>query len=178
MKFSEGIRKVFLAGVGAVAITGEKAAEIVEELVKKGELTVEEGKVLNEDIRKKMKDKKPDFSAENIKKVVRDAVISVERMTQDERNTLRDQLDKADAAAKEAAAKFKDAVDEILDTKATDKTSAEEAAEAAEKEAEEVADAAELEAAEAVADAAGEIAEAAEEAVEEVVAEEVKDEEA
>jgi len=173
MKFSEGIRKVFLAGVGAVAITGEKAAEIVEELVKKGELTVEEGKALNEDLKKKMGDKKPDFSAENIKKVVRDAVISLDRMTQDERDVLREQLDKADEAAREAAAKFKEAVDDILDASAEDKTSAEQAAEAAEKEAEEVADAADLEAAEAVADAA----EAAEEAVEEVVAEEVKDEE-
>ena len=37
----EGLRKVFLAGVGALATTYEKGSEIVNELVEKGELTVE-----------------------------------------------------------------------------------------------------------------------------------------
>ena len=46
-KFGDGIKKFFLAGVGAVAITAEKGQEIIGELVKKGELTVEQGKELN-----------------------------------------------------------------------------------------------------------------------------------
>ena len=57
MKLSDGLRTVFLAGVGAVAVTGEKAKKLVDDLVKKGELTVEEGKVLNEDITRKMGEK-------------------------------------------------------------------------------------------------------------------------
>lgn len=36
-----------LAGIGAVAATKEKSEGILDELVKKGELTVEQGKVLN-----------------------------------------------------------------------------------------------------------------------------------
>ena len=42
--FGDGLRKVFLAGVGALATTVEKSQEIVDDLVKKGELTVEQGK--------------------------------------------------------------------------------------------------------------------------------------
>lgn len=41
--FGDGLRKVFLAGVGALATTVEKSQEIVDDLVKKGELTVEQG---------------------------------------------------------------------------------------------------------------------------------------
>ena len=51
--FGEGIRKILLAGVGAVAIGAEKSQELVEELVKKGELTVEQGKILNEELTRK-----------------------------------------------------------------------------------------------------------------------------
>ena len=50
----EGLRKVMLAGVGALATTYEKGSEIVDELVKKGELTVEQGKALNTELRRKM----------------------------------------------------------------------------------------------------------------------------
>ena len=37
---SEGLRKLILAGIGAVAATKEKSEVILDELVKKGELTV------------------------------------------------------------------------------------------------------------------------------------------
>lgn len=40
-----------LVGIGAMAATAEKSKEIVDDLVKKGELTVEQGKVLNEELR-------------------------------------------------------------------------------------------------------------------------------
>ena len=50
---SEGLRKLILAGIGAVAATKEKSEVI---LVKKGELTVEQGKVLNEELKHNIKD--------------------------------------------------------------------------------------------------------------------------
>lgn len=57
----ENLKKVTLAGVGAVAVTAEKSKELLDEMVKKGELTVEQGKVLNEElkhnIRQTMKEK-------------------------------------------------------------------------------------------------------------------------
>ena len=61
-QLSEGIRKLILAGIGAVAATKEKSEVILDELVKKGELTVEQGKVLNEELK------------HNIKEVIRDNV--------------------------------------------------------------------------------------------------------
>lgn len=57
----ENLKKVLLAGVGAVAVTAEKSKDLLDEMVKKGELTVEQGKVLNEElkhnIRKTVKEK-------------------------------------------------------------------------------------------------------------------------
>ena len=53
---TEGIRKAFLAGVGAVALGTEKTTELVDSLVKKGELTVEQGKDLNRELTQKAKE--------------------------------------------------------------------------------------------------------------------------
>lgn len=55
-QLSEGLRKLILAGIGAVAVTKEKSEGILDELVKKGELTVEQGKVLNEELKHNIKD--------------------------------------------------------------------------------------------------------------------------
>ena len=66
---SDGIKKFFLAGVGAAAVTGEKAQEIIEDLIAKGELTVEQGKAYNEELKHNIKEKvvgKPDERAEKI----------------------------------------------------------------------------------------------------------------
>lgn len=51
------IKKVLLFGVGAVASTYEKAAEVVEELVKKGKITIDEGKELGEELKRTFKEK-------------------------------------------------------------------------------------------------------------------------
>ena len=45
-------KNIFLAGVGATAYSFEKAQELVDDLVKKGELTVQQGKVVNEELRR------------------------------------------------------------------------------------------------------------------------------
>ena len=68
--FSDNIKKVLLAGIGAVAVTGEKSKELLDEMVKKGELTVEQGKALNEElkhnIKKTMKEKVKASSPEEL----------------------------------------------------------------------------------------------------------------
>lgn len=63
----EGIKKILLAGIGTAAVTAEKSKELLEEMVKKGELTVEQGKVLNEELK------------HNIKKTVQENVDAKER---------------------------------------------------------------------------------------------------
>ena len=42
-EFEKGFRDIFLAGVGAMAITGEKAKEVLDALIEKGGVTVEQG---------------------------------------------------------------------------------------------------------------------------------------
>lgn len=46
------LKKVFLAGIGTLALTYEKANEMVETLVEKGKITVEQGKELNEELKR------------------------------------------------------------------------------------------------------------------------------
>jgi len=47
------LEKVFLAGVGAVAKTAEAASDLLDDLVKKGALTIEQSKEINEELIKK-----------------------------------------------------------------------------------------------------------------------------
>ena len=54
---SDDLKKIMLAGIGAVATTAEKSKEVVDALVKKGELTVEQGKILNEELKHNIKEK-------------------------------------------------------------------------------------------------------------------------
>lgn len=64
---TEGVKKVFLAGVGAVAIGAEKSQELIDDLIKKGELTVEQGKSLNEELTRKVKETTNSASDEVLK---------------------------------------------------------------------------------------------------------------
>ena len=54
---SEDIKKIMLAGIGAVATTAEKSKAVIDALVKKGELTVEQGKILNEELKHDLREK-------------------------------------------------------------------------------------------------------------------------
>jgi polyhydroxyalkanoate synthesis regulator phasin len=61
---SNGVKKAFLAGVGAVAVGAEKSQELVDDLIKKGELTVEQGKALNEELTRRVKETTAEASEE------------------------------------------------------------------------------------------------------------------
>ena len=64
---SEDIKKIMLAGIGAVATTAEKSKDVIDALVKKGELTVEQGKALNEELKHNFA-KKTEKSVDQISK--------------------------------------------------------------------------------------------------------------
>lgn len=51
--FEDGFKDIFLAGVGALALTGEKAKEVVDTLIEKGSITVEQGKDINQELKHK-----------------------------------------------------------------------------------------------------------------------------
>ena len=65
-EMTDRMKKLLLAGVGAVANTAEKSQEIVKDLIEKGELTVEQGKALNEELKNNLKAKTPDEKADAI----------------------------------------------------------------------------------------------------------------
>lgn len=50
--FANGLKDIFLAGVGAMALGAEKTQELVEQLIAKGEITVEQGKEINSEVLK------------------------------------------------------------------------------------------------------------------------------
>lgn len=63
--FGEELKKIVLAGIGAVAVSAEKSKEVVDELIKKGEVTVEQGKILNEELKRKISEKTKEVKEEN-----------------------------------------------------------------------------------------------------------------
>ncbi|MEE0845536.1 MAG: hypothetical protein U0L71_05005 [Eggerthellaceae bacterium] len=50
----DGFKDIFFAGIGALAITGEKAKDVVDQLIAKGELTVDQGKQINSELTRKV----------------------------------------------------------------------------------------------------------------------------
>ena len=54
-RLGEGLKKLALAGIGTAAYAVEKSADILDTLAKKGEETVEQGKVLNKELKHNVK---------------------------------------------------------------------------------------------------------------------------
>ena len=50
---ADGLRKVFLAGVGAVATAGEKGGQVLDDLAERGESVVKQGQDLNRELTQK-----------------------------------------------------------------------------------------------------------------------------
>ena len=99
-KLGSGLKKVLLVGIGAVAVTGEKSKELLDEMVKKGELTVEQGKVLNQELK------------HNIKKTVKENVnVSWKASTPEELMEMVDQMTPEQLDALKAQIKAKEEKD-------------------------------------------------------------------
>ena len=62
-RIGDGLKKLLLMGIGAAAVTAEKSQQIVDELVKKGEITVEQGKELNQELKRNVKKSIDDATA-------------------------------------------------------------------------------------------------------------------
>ncbi|WP_026670973.1 hypothetical protein [Butyrivibrio sp. AE3006] len=69
---TDGLKKILLASVGAVALSAEKAGEILGEMVEKGEITVEQGKALNKELKRTVKEttEKKEEDKKDLSKVV------------------------------------------------------------------------------------------------------------
>ncbi|MDO4385815.1 MAG: hypothetical protein Q4E18_07420 [Clostridia bacterium] len=115
-QLGESIRKLILAGIGAAAVTKEKSEGILKELVKKGELTVEQGKVLNEELKHNLKDAIRDNVTVNV--VRPDVMDAVDNMTDVELEALKARIHAAEArrsAEETPAEEAKEAAEEVSD---------------------------------------------------------------
>ena len=82
------LKKVLLAGIGLTAMTVDKSDSFVKELVEKGRLTVEEGKELEQELKRQSKEEAQEFLAKlDAKKS------SVEYATKDDVKRLEEKLD-------------------------------------------------------------------------------------
>jgi len=71
------LKKLYLAGLGAITLTKEKAEELVDELVKKGQVKAEEKKSFIESILKAAEEKRKE-TQEFIKKEIQKVLKSME----------------------------------------------------------------------------------------------------
>ncbi|MDY4077751.1 MAG: phasin family protein [Clostridium sp.] len=96
----EDLKKIMLAGIGAVAVTSEKSMELIDDLVKKGQVTVEQGKELNEELKRNIKTKVQDTINEHVNVTV---------VTKEDENI----LDKLDTLSEEELQAVKAKLDAI-----------------------------------------------------------------
>ena len=102
----DGIKKLVLMGIGAAALTAEKSQQIVDELVKKGEITVEQGKELNQELKRNVKKSFDDVAAEaEVKKAEAEKEADsfekkISDMTVEELENLKELISKAEDSIK------------------------------------------------------------------------------
>jgi polyhydroxyalkanoate synthesis regulator phasin len=132
-KFGDGIKTIILAGVGAVAYSAEKGQEIIGELVKKGEITVEQGKDLSSDLQRSFKESmgKRGIDIDEISE-------KVSKMSSEELAKIKEQLANAEKLVSERLKKVEEeAGEEAAEAPAEEAPAEEPAEEAAEAPAEE-----------------------------------------
>ena len=99
--FGENVKKLLLAGIGAVAVTAEKSKDLLDEMVEKGELTVEQGKVLNEELKHNIKKTvKEKTGAGQKETAAEDLSDLLDKMTPEQLAALKEQIQKKEADEK------------------------------------------------------------------------------
>ena len=109
-QLGEGLRKLILAGVGAAAATKEKSEVIFQELVRKGELTVEQGRVLNEELKHNLREAIRENVTINVLDMSEDIMSSVKDMDDEQLEALKQYIRDAEQARK--AEEVSEAVDD------------------------------------------------------------------
>ena len=70
------LKNALLAGLGSAAYTYEKASKVIDEMVVKGKLTLEEGKELSQELKKNITEK-----GEKIRPVTKDDIADILKST-------------------------------------------------------------------------------------------------
>lgn len=131
-KLGSGLKKVLLAGIGAVAVTGEKSKELLDEMVKKGELTVEQGKALNEELKHNIKSTVKEKVNVKVKTSSPEELDELlDKMTPEQMALLKQRIDEMEKKQEEfeAAETVEDVADESVCEDAAEKAAEEETTE-------------------------------------------------
>ncbi len=80
----ENIKNIFLMGLGAISLTGEKAAELKKELLEKGESLYKEGTIKNEELKRDIKEKIKENATIEYTSVTKEEIIDIIKNMSDE----------------------------------------------------------------------------------------------
>lgn len=105
---TETFQNIFLAGVGALSIGGEKAKAVIDDLVERGQVTVDQGRKINEELKHKAEEGAGKLREESIRAYVRslspeERVAFAEQMAQIAREMEQDGNDDVVVEAEEVA---------------------------------------------------------------------------
>ncbi len=88
------IKNLLLAGIGAVSVTFEKGMEMIDDLVKKGELTMSQGKELTDELKRKataQMTQKPEEQPLTVDKL-KEVLSTLQLVTKDEFEALNERI--------------------------------------------------------------------------------------
>ena len=97
------IKKTYLAGLGLASLTGEKIEEIVEELIKKGEVAEKDRKKIIDELISKGREQREQLS-ESVKDTVQKVVYELKIPRRDQYEALLKRIEELENAAKPKAA--------------------------------------------------------------------------
>ena len=85
----EELKNIIMMGLGAISMTGEKANELKNELLEKGEAFYKEGKVKNEELKREIKERIKDSVTVEVKKTTKEDVIdAIKSMSNEEKEEI------------------------------------------------------------------------------------------
>ena len=116
-RLTDGLKKILLAGIGTVAVTAEKSKEVLDEMVKRGELTVELKHNIKDTVKKNVNISVKPQSPEELEELL-------DKMTPEQIQALKSklaQMDEADVDQEADESVFEDE-DIVTDTSADGKS--------------------------------------------------------
>lgn len=94
MSLNDDLKKLMMAGLGAASVASEKTGEAIDELAKRGEEVLAQGKDVNERLRHEIRQAMKDTEAPSVGK---DEVLSaLDKLSPEERKAVQEKLNQLD----------------------------------------------------------------------------------
>jgi len=88
------LKNIFFAGIGSLALSYEKADELVKDLVNRGKITVEQGKQLNEELKRVVADSQNDNqNVQDLENNIKNHLSSLNLATKEDIDSLNKRID-------------------------------------------------------------------------------------